>query len=293
MAKVNKGTIKRGTFFQTAHSFNQQSINGWYVSEKLDGMRVRCEGGRLITMLEKELHVPDEWIEQVPNGLILDGELTIPGESRQAMLAVVKDHIPDRAEWRKVRFNVFDIINREAYRYNYETIAQLRSNVVVPVHQERLPFKQVDAVERLRTFTADIINRGGEGAIVRDPMARYSVGKQHHILKVKPRQDAEARIVGFKSGQGKYFGMIGSICCKLVDKVPIYFDISGLTDEERKFADEAGTRWAQANPSAVVPDSVRAEYFTRGAIITFKYRGKTRDGVPMEAQYWRPRDEDE
>lgn len=284
---------KRGEKFQQAESLANHAINGWYASEKLDGMRVRLENGKLITMLENALHVPQEWIEQLPNGVVLDGELYLENGSRQELLAIVKDHIPDRQEWKRVTYNVFDIINADRYIDNYPIICSMESAVIKPVKQVRLPFRLTDAREQLRSFTAEIINRGGEGAMVRDPLAPYRIGRHDRILKVKPRKDAEARIVGFRTGQGKFSGMIGSICVKAVKEgtsIPIHFDISGLTDEERTLSSEEAKRWAIINPGKVLPENMSAEYFSRGTYITFKYRGVTNDGIPMEAQYFRKRD---
>lgn len=119
-----------------AHNFNpiKHGIGGWYVSEKLDGMRAYWDGGitrgieckhvpfantakdaRLLidpiatglwSRYAKPIHAPDWFLDQLPE-IPLDGELYLgPGEFQEVM-SVVKQHNPDD-RWHNVQYAVFD-----------------------------------------------------------------------------------------------------------------------------------------------------------------------------------------
>jgi len=94
--------------------------------------------------------------------------------------------------------------------------------------------------------------------------AYYHVGRTANILKLKKHQDAEAKVIAYLPGKGKYQGLLGALQVRTTDG--IVFKIgSGFSDIER------------ANPPAI------------GSIITYKYNGKTQAGVPRFARYWRIR----
>jgi len=46
-------------------------------------------------------------------------------------------------------------------------------------------------------YVQDVVNSGGEGAIVREPLSLYEHGKSTSLLKVKNMIDAEALVVDF------------------------------------------------------------------------------------------------
>ena len=92
--------------------------------------------------------------------------------------------------------------------------------------------------------------------------AYYHVGRTVNIMKLKMHQDAEATVIGYIGGKGKYQGMLGSL--KVKTATGITFNIgSGFSDDER------------ANPPAI------------GSIITYKYNGKTQANIPRFARYFR------
>lgn len=48
---------------------------GWYMSEKLDGVRCYWNGKAMYTRNGNLFYPPDYWIEGLPKNLCLDGEL--------------------------------------------------------------------------------------------------------------------------------------------------------------------------------------------------------------------------
>ncbi|MGC9460774.1 DNA ligase, partial [Vibrio genomosp. F10 str. 9ZD137] len=84
------------------------------------------------------------------------------------------------------------------------------------------------------------------------------------LLKLKKHEDTEALVIGYKLGEGKYRGLMGSLRVRLESGAE--FNIgSGFTDEQRR------------NPPKI------------GSTITFRYNGWTQNGIPKFARYLRER----
>ena len=127
-------------FLQLAHSYDpkKHSPAGWFLSEKLDGMRCFWDGGvsrgelaenvpwanvakdhryidteiratGLWSRYGKAIQAPDWWLDKLPEGICLDGELYMGRNSFQKLTSVVKRTVNiNEVGWRDVRFYVFD-----------------------------------------------------------------------------------------------------------------------------------------------------------------------------------------
>lgn len=125
-------------FLQLAHPFNprKHGISGWLASEKLDGMRALWDGGLtrghacaevgwantekharfvvppistgLWTRYGQPIHAPEWFLNGLPEGIILDGELYAGRNKFQHVVSATKKHEPIDSEWRDVNYVVFD-----------------------------------------------------------------------------------------------------------------------------------------------------------------------------------------
>ena len=109
-----------------------------------------------------------------------------------------------------------------------------------------------------------LVRARAEGAMLKNPTPPYTPGRSDHLLKLKPHDDDEGTVIGYKSGQGKYAGMLGSLHIRLDNGKTFYLG-SGFTIRERKEPPPIGSR------------------------VTFKYHGYTANGLPRFATYWRIR----
>lgn len=129
-------------FLQLAHVYKGQAIGGWYVSEKLDGMRAYWDGGWTRGILTSRIPfantfkdyrrvtpprstglwsrygnpiaAPDEWLDTLPR-FPLDGELYLGPNRFQETISIVKRYTPDADDWASVRYMVFDLPSDYAF----------------------------------------------------------------------------------------------------------------------------------------------------------------------------------
>lgn len=152
-----------------------------------------------------------------------------------------------------------------------------------------LPNNEEAASEALKVFLDRVLDQGGEGVIIRDPTAVWTPKRVDTILKYKPYSDDEATIVGFTSGRettkgSKLLGLIGALIC---DYRGERLELSGLTNEERKFQTEFFTEYAVTHPGEDMPTGTQGLYFKTGDSVTFKYQKLSDDKIPVDAHYWR------
>jgi DNA ligase-1 len=93
----------------------------------------------------------------------------------------------------------------------------------------------------------------------------YRAGRSDDLLKFKRYEDAEARVVAHIPGHGKFDGLLGSLLVETPDGIRFKVG-SGFSDKVRK------------NPPPV------------GSNVTYKYFGKTINGVPRFASFLRIRE---
>ncbi|MET0755872.1 MAG: DNA ligase, partial [Pseudoxanthomonas sp.] len=128
-----------------------------------------------------------------------------------------------------------------------------------PIAQFRLP--DADALQaRLR----EVVASGGEGLMLHRRNAGYRAGRSEDLLKYKLQEDAEARVVAHAPGKGKYAGMLGALVVEMRDGRRFRLG-SGFTDAQR------------ADPPPI------------GALVTYRYNGLTRSGLPRFARFQRIR----
>ncbi len=79
---------------------------GWWLSEKLDGVRAYWDGKQFLSRLGNLFHAPDWFVAGLP-GVPLDGELWLGRKQFQRAVSIVRRQ--DRCElWKEIRFVVFD-----------------------------------------------------------------------------------------------------------------------------------------------------------------------------------------
>lgn len=240
-------------------------LSQYLVSEKLDGVRGRFDGEKFISKKGNPINAPKWFIENFPNQE-LDGELWIKRGAFEEVSGIVRQEIPNDLEWKKVRFMVFDLPKNsgdfsQRYLEMKKIIEASNSSYLKLVEQ----FEVADH-KTLMLKLNETVKKGGEGLMLHRKDSFYKAVRNDDILKLKTFEDAEAVVISYIEGQGKLKGKMGAILVENGDK--IRFKIGGgFNDEQRK------------NPPKI------------GAIITYKFYGKTKNNVPRFPSFLRIRDE--
>lgn len=268
----------------------------WIASEKLDGYRCIYEGkeDKFMSRQEKPFNKP-EWFTKAFPKRILDGELWISRDQFQGM-GVVRKKEPIDEEWMNVTYQVYDLLDSK--RPFFERVKELkrivklvegrwrvfRKELPYPLNKLPCPLVFVEQIpiksqEHLKEMYEGILAKGGEGIMLKDPNSEYEFGKRSSkLLKYKPNFDAEAMIVDYKPGKGKYEGMLGGFICKPLLNHDTYMSID----------DEPNHQFSTSGMN----DKVRGNYKKThpiGTVITYEYSGKTDKGAPRFARYMRKR----
>jgi len=206
------------TALMRPHNYDPSlSVTGWWMSEKLDGVRGYWDGKQLWSKNGHLFHPPTEFIADLPP-FAVEGELWIGRNSFEETVSIVTQDTPHPG-WHKVRLAIFDAPDiqgsfLERFKQLNTWFEQHPSPYAYIIDQ--IPIRsttQLDAeLER-------IVALGGEGLIVRDPQASYQTGRSHSILKVKSYQDAEAVVVAHLPGEGRNQARLGALLVERPDGV--------------------------------------------------------------------------
>ncbi|MBU2925032.1 DNA ligase [Colwellia sp. 1_MG-2023] len=240
-----------------------EDINQYWVSEKLDGMRGYWDGQQLLTRQGNIIHSPTWFTKNWPI-TPMDGELWLGRDKFQTTVSCVRKIKIDEACWHNVRFMIFDLPKHTGTFTERIKAMKTITNTTSSAHLEMIKQFKLSSNQQLDKTLNNIISNQGEGLMLHKDNAYYHVGRTNNIMKLKKDQHAEARVIAYIGGKGKYQGMLGAITVQTT--TGITFNIgSGFSDDER------------ANPPEI------------GSTITYKYNGKTQAGIPRFARYFRIR----
>lgn len=240
-------------------------VPAYYVSEKYDGVRARWDGRALWTRGGSRIVAPTEFTAGWP-GTPMDGELWIARGQFDRVSGIVRSTRADAAAWAEVRFMVFDL---PAHPGTFgERVEAMHALVARAGHAQLRMVEQTRVATRasLDARLAAVVAAGGEGLMLHHADARYGVGRSNALFKLKPHDDAEARVVAHAPGNGKYTGMLGALIVEHHDGRQFRIG-SGFSDAQRADPPPPGT-W-----------------------VTYRYNGLTSTGLPRFARFLRVRDE--
>ena len=268
---------------------------GWLLSEKYDGYRARWIPDKQVFLSrnQKVFNAP-EWFKCAMPNIDLDGELFAGRENFQDM-GVVRKKVPIDEEWINLKYVVYDLPEDdnvfedrvdnlkqavEESKIEWDKLKQEYpdpfNNIDCPVvYTEQIKIK---SLKHLETIYKEVLKNGGEGVMIKDPKSQYEDKRSNYMLKYKPCFDAEAMIVDYKAGTGKYEGMLGGFVCRPL----ISYGNYSVKDESYIFSISG------------MDDGIRDNYLDThpvGTVVTYEYSGKTDSGKPRFPRYIRIRDD--
>ncbi|XP_076449399.1 uncharacterized protein LOC143285851 [Babylonia areolata] len=239
-----------------AHKYDEKVNDplGWWISEKLDGVRAFWNGKCFYSRLGNAFYAPSWFTADLPKDMTLDGELFGGRGQFQSTVKIVKNAESD--DYKKIKYHVFDTPSLESKPFE-ERIQAIKDFFeekkpkygVFVEHTKCTSKKQLDGMLKY------VLDRGGEGLMIRKPKSKYERARSHTLLKIKKFYDAEAIVIGHEKGKGKNQFVCGALRCRMA--CGIEFSVgSGMSDKDRR------------NPPK------------KGSIITYKFQELSKSGKP-------------
>lgn len=261
VAAGRKPAVKKATAppVLLAHPWDpSRDPTGWWMSEKLDGVRAYWDGADFISRLGNVYRAPAWFKAGLPRSP-LDGELWSGRKQFQRTTSIVRRQDAGN-EWQAVSFVVFDApALAEPFEKRLTALSELFATSP-PKCAHLVEQEMCRGADHLARRLAEVEALGAEGLMLRQPGSLYEVGRSWTLLKVKSFMDAEARVVDHLPGAGKHAGRLGALLVEMPDGTQFSVG-TGLTDRERE------------EPPPV------------GSVITYRFQELSRDGVPRFPSY--------
>lgn len=236
----------------------------YLVSEKLDGVRALWDGQVLRFKSGRPIAAPAWFTAALPT-TPLDGELWLARHSFDRLSATVRRSVPVDAEWRALRYMIFDLPQEAG------VFAERSSRMASVVGGAAVPWLQVVAQSRVADRTAlqnhllKIVEQGGEGLVLHRADAVWQAGRSDALRKLKTMPDDDARVIAQVPGKGRHAGRMGALLLEMPNGQRFALG-TGFTDAQRD------------SPPPV------------GAVVTYRYRDRTATGLPKFASFMRVRE---
>lgn len=213
-----------------------------------------------------EIYHPEIKVEQLA-GFLNRNEYPIPEHIRRGL----RFYIFDILTWNGGSCITFPFRERQEMLLDLRRIFEEASHMIKIVPSFHF---SGDKTAILKHFHK-IIERGGEGIVLKNMYSLYHPGKRPENVwyKMKKTVTHDFVVMGFKPGEGKYLGMIGSIMCggwKGGELIHVC-NASGMTDAERQDMTDNHDSWL-------------------GRVVEVSGFENT-DGSVKEPQFVRPRDD--
>lgn len=234
------------------------------VSEKLDGVRAYWDGQTLRFRSGRPIAAPAWFTAALPN-TPLDGELWMGRHSFDRVSGATRKAVPVDAEWRDVRYMVFDMPGATG------PFAERAQRMAALVDAADVLWLQAVAQEHIADGAAlqaqlkRVSGAGGEGLVLHRADALWQAGRSDAVRKLKLQPDEEALVVALIPGKGRLSGRMGALLLEMPSGQRFALG-SGFTDAQR------------ADPPAV------------GTLVSYRYRDRTPAGLPKFASFLRVRD---
>ena len=208
-----------------------------YAHFKRDGWRImahRTSDGQVNAFSRRGDLVDMTWVRgaiglwKMPANSVVTGELWCPGEPASSVANVIATKDSKRS-----MFEVFQVdslpeeiplgnVQDWCWRYDLHYIPFYVTDPDVPRYGSQGLESDVELLKAKVGNLPDV-----EGFV-------FKTGNWSGLEKWKPIMTADLRIVGFKEGNGKYLGLIGSMICADLNTGKVVASVGGFTDDLRE-----------------------------------------------------------
>ena len=248
-----------GLNLEKPKTYSNQEISGWFMSEKLDGIRAFWDGKNLLTKNGNIIYAPKYLTKNFPD-FSLDGELWTKRNDFENIQNIVLDQKPS-LQWSQITYNIFEVPSSKGdFGQRLERAKEWFKNN---------PNEKVNIIKQLKcknskhleNYLEEIVLLKGEGVIIKNPYLSYINKRSSNSLKVKKFYDTEGKVININYNSDSN---MKSLVLKLENG--IVFNLgNGFTKENR------------------------INYPKIGETVTFKYYGLTKYKKPKFASFLRVR----
>lgn len=247
----------------------------WACEPKLDGWRLICHrsasgvsvyGGRNGSSYTGQLpYLEASLMLALPPDTVVDGEIIAPAGwgGVQHTMRSGQPHQPSAHSpaLTLVIFDVLRVTGNDVRAQPWTNRRRLVELIALEDHMKITPILPTEAA------SLDlVIDNGGEGVVLKRKSSRYINWRSPLWIKVKPQDTAEAKVTGFKAGEGSFAGLIGAIEFEMLDAPHARSRCSGFDMDLR--------REITANQAAWL-----------GQVIEIKHHGISAIGKPRHPQF--------
>eukprot|EP01127_Copromyxa_protea_P014851 TRINITY_DN4197_c0_g1_i1.p1 TRINITY_DN4197_c0_g1~~TRINITY_DN4197_c0_g1_i1.p1 ORF type:complete len:722 (+),score=134.76 TRINITY_DN4197_c0_g1_i1:213-2168(+) len=222
-----KGDSDLVAFMMHGREWNvEQDPTDWLVSEKLDGVRAFWDGTHLYSRRGKIIPAPEEFIELLPRGVTLEGELWLGYESFNTLISILKLNDTTRVSelWEDIKFCIFDAPRHPGHYLERLSFAR---DAISGCDESRINTIVVEkclGFDHLNKILSDVTDRKGEGLMLYHPQSTYTSGRTSLLLKVKAYSEDDVKFI--KCNPNSY-----TFICEQRDGTPCIVKCSGFDYE--------------------------------------------------------------
>lgn len=257
-----------------AHTWDEeQDITGWWMSEKLDGVRAYWDGQRFLSRNGNEFFAP-KWFTRGMPKQALDGELFVGRKLFNETVSIVRQHDAG-LQWEKIKYLVFDAPSvEEVFEKRTEAACRLTIKADRATVLKQVPCRDLD---HARQVMKGVLREGGEGLMFREPASLYQRKRSNTLLKWKDLLTAEGVVVAHEPGKGKHEGRLGALVVSLstVNRQP------GASAATLKVLREGDC----VNVGTGFTDYQREHPPKIGSVVMYSYQELTPAGIPRFPSY--------
>ena len=229
---------------------------GWWMSEKLDGVRAYWDGKQFLSRRNNIYHAPEWFLAGLPNHP-LDGELWFARKQFDRASEIARTQgTPDR--WKDLKYLVFDAPEASGPFEDRMKFLQDGFGGWKNPFTTLLDHAPCKSFEHLFEELDRVVALGGEGLMLRKPKSNYERTRSSTLLKVKKFLDMEVTVTDYEAGKGRHKGRVGALWDKDRDNPPAVGSIITVKYQETtpdgllRFPVYVGVR-PDGNPNAPIP----------------------------------------
>jgi len=229
----------------TASKWDNEDPKGWYISEKLGGIRCLWNGLEMWSKNGTQYNIPDYFVEKLPKSP-LDGELYMERGTLSKCMMIVKKKATDpdyNKEWNNMWFVVYDAPEapgnfKQRLSLLKDYFGSRQETLYVRLHEQEICRGRDDAQRQLEKIEKE----GGEGIVLREPNSPYTKGRSKFVLEKRSHFEAFADVIEHIKGKSKNGAeIVASLRVRTGDGKEFLIN-RGITDDIRQHPPAVGSQ---------------------------------------------------